>query len=185
MPWLLAVFLNFNNLCESTNELHFSPAVQLDWLSSVVFRFFHPSMWTWWLLDRPFSCWHFIICFLSHILKYLSGLSVASSWAHYKHKLKIRSIVAHGRIYAWPLYVYMHLLWELWCAHVLTTPPREGCWQIKQHSHFTVQSKPSTVFFQESYWDCTCFLLWIQVLQDKKVSNSEDAYSWSGNDCFM
>ena len=48
----------------------------------------------------------------------------------------------------------------------------------KSHSHFTVQSKPSILFFQEPYWDYTCFQPWIQVLQGKKVSNADDFHSF-------
>ena len=123
MPWLLATFLNFNNLCESANELHFSPAVQLYGLSSMILNSFIILWHTWQVHDlfllafyNLFSFKYTEVFFRTFNCKFLNSN---------KHDLKLGKTVAYGRIYAWPLCGYIHEFWELWCALVLTTTPRK------------------------------------------------------------
>lgn len=139
MSWLFAMFLNSSNLYEGANELHFYPPIQFDRLSSMILDSF--------IILWPTCAGHktapFLVGILQFIFFHITEVFVRTFnckfWnLNYNHKLKISNTMAHRRIYAWLLCVYVHLLWELWCAHVLTILPRRGCWQIKQHAHFSV-----------------------------------------------
>lgn len=149
------------------------------------FRFFHHSktcrmlaIWQtlfWWAFHNSFS-----FLYTEVFAKTLN----CKLWnSNYKHKPKIGNTVAHGKIYAQPLCVYVHLSWGLWCAHPLTAPLRNGGWQIQWHAQSKWAVQAQHHFLPGACTEITCFLLWFQVFQHM-IPILEMAMIITGKNCF-